>query len=103
MGAKILGRDAACFEFVSKHCGATAQELKLIGADGQGGLLGGPTPESEELVVRFSGSDKPGTYTAVVRLITQAGNIGTLSTGKSDEPPENLFYTDIPVTVTVKP
>ena len=103
VGAKILGRDAACFEFVSKHRGATAQELKLIGADEQGGLLGGPTPESEEVVVRFSGSGKPGTYVAFVRLITQAGNIGTLSAGKPDEPLENLFYTDIPVSVIVKP
>jgi hypothetical protein len=103
VGAKILGKDAARFEFVSKHLGASALELKLVGRDEQGGLAGGPDPESEELVVKFGGSDKPGLYWAFVRIITQAGNIGTLSAGKADEPLENLFYTDVPVKVEVAP
>lgn len=61
VGAKILGGDAAHFEFVSEHRGSSPQELKLVGADKQGGLLGGPNPESEELVVKFTGSNEPGT------------------------------------------
>ncbi|MCY3021232.1 MAG: hypothetical protein NTW87_19635 [Planctomycetota bacterium] len=103
VGAKILGKDATRFEFVSKHLGASARELKLVGGDEQGGLAGGPDPESEVLVVRFIGNDEPGTYSAFVRVVTQAGNIGTLSAGKADEPLENLFYTDIPVKVEVTP
>lgn len=102
VGAVLIGKDAGLFEFVSEHRGATPQELKLVGADGKGGLVGGPTPEAEKLVVRFVGSAKPGRYTATARVVTQAGNLGTLSDGAPGEPFAHLWYVDIPVSATVK-
>ncbi len=102
VGAEILGDSAALFEFVTEHKGDSARSLKLIGADGKAGLVGGETPESEPLVLRFLGADKPGKYSATLRLCTTAGNLGTVSQGRPGEPMANLFYLDIPVTVTVK-
>jgi hypothetical protein len=52
-------------------------------------------------VVRFRGSDEPGDYAATVRIVTQAGNMGRLSSGREGEPLPQLFYVDIPVSVTV--
>ncbi len=103
VGAILIGPDAERFAFVTEHAGETPRQLKLIGADGQGGLLGGASPESEPLVVRFLGSDKPGTYRATVRIVTQAMNLGTLSTLSEGEPPFNLHYVDIPVQAEVSP
>lgn len=101
VGALLIGADAARFEFVSDHRGRTQQQLKLIGADGQGGLLGGAAPEEETFAVRFTGADRPGAYRAVLRIVTQAGNVGVLSQGAAGEPPIHLYYLDQPVTVRV--
>ena len=101
VGAVILGKDAELFEFVSDHRGGSPRELRLVGADGEGGLLGGEDPEREPLVVRFRGNRQPGEYTASVRIITQAGNVGSLSVGGEGEPLPHLFSIDIPVSATV--
>ena len=101
VGAVILGKDAERFEFVSDHLGGSPRELRLVGPDGEGGLLGGETPERESLVVRFRGSPQPGDFAATVRIITQAGNLGRVSRGAEGEPLSQLFYVDIPVSVTV--
>jgi hypothetical protein len=102
VGALLLGKNANLFEFVSPHCGATPQQLKLIGVDEKSGLAGGPQPESEAVVVRFKGAPQPGEYSATLRIVTQAANTGTLSMAKPGEPPYNLFYVDIPVKVAVQ-
>jgi hypothetical protein len=102
VGAVLLGDRANLFEFVSDHLGATPQELKLIGADGQPGLVGGPTPESEDVLVRFKGAPQPGEYSCTLRIVTQAANTGTMSLIHPGEPPYNLFYVDIPISVTVQ-
>lgn len=103
VGAEIIGPEAPLFEFISPNKGAAAQQLKLIGPDGKGGLVGGNAPESETLVVHFLGTDKPGKHQAILRICTQAGNIGTLSTAGPGEPMANLFYVDIPISVSVRP
>jgi hypothetical protein len=102
VGAVLIGPSAERFEFVSRHQGATPRELKLIGLDGQPGLAGGQSPESEPLIVRFLGAEKPGQYAAIVRIVTQAGNVGTLSFARPGEPPFNLYYVDIPVRIKVE-
>lgn len=101
VGAILIGKDADNFEFVSDPCGASKRQLKLVGADGQGGLLGGPEPETETFSVRFLGTDKPGEYQAILRIVTQAGNTGVLSQGGIGEPPANLYYVDVPISVQV--
>ena len=97
VGAVIVGKDADKFEFVSDHCGVTRRQLKLVGADGQPGLLGGPAPETETFSVRFLGAEKVGDYQGILRVVTQAGNLGVLSQGGPGEPPTNLYYVDIPI------
>lgn len=101
VGAVILGEQAELFEFVSEHRGATLQTLRLLGADGTSGLRGGRTPESESVVVRFRGTDRPGEYRATLRIVTQAMNAGVLSAGQPGEPPVNLHYLDIPLSIRV--
>jgi hypothetical protein len=81
--------------------GAMAASKPRAISNGQPGLLGGQTPEAETFSVRFLGSDKPGDYQATIRIVTQAGNVGTLSLGGDGEPPVNLYYVDIPVRVRV--
>ncbi|MBM3884177.1 MAG: hypothetical protein FJ387_31475 [Verrucomicrobia bacterium] len=103
VGALILGEQAGLVEFISEHRGATAQTLRFLGADGQSGLRGGPTPESEPVVIRFRGADRPGEYRAKLRIVTQAMNTGVLSAGQPGEPPVNLHYIDIPISVRVNP
>lgn len=76
VNAVIHSKDAELFEFVSDRLGASPQELRLVGPDGEGGLLGGEDPEREPLVVRFRGSRRPGDFAATVRVVTQAGNVG---------------------------
>ncbi len=97
VGVVLIGDQAPRFEL-----GDGGQALKLLGADGQSGLAGGETPETEGLTVRFIGSDQPGDYTCTVRIVTQAGNLGTCSTGKPGEPLAGLYYVDVPVAVHVK-
>jgi sialate O-acetylesterase len=101
VGAVILGRDSDRFEFVSENPGKSPRELRLVGPDGEGGLLGGEKPEREPFSVRFRGSDRPGDFSATVRIVTQAGNVGRLSSGADGEPLPQLFYVDIPVSVAV--
>jgi len=101
IGAILIGKQAEFFEFVSEHRGATPQSLRFIGANESSGLRGGASPESAELVIRFKGSQRPGEYRATVRIVTQAMNAGTLSAGLRGEPPLNLYYIDLPVSVQV--
>jgi hypothetical protein len=54
-------------------------------------------------VVRFRGADRPGEYRATLRIVTQAMNAGVLSAGQRGEPPINLHYLDIPLSVRVSP
>jgi len=42
-------------------------------------------------------------HTATVRVCTQAGNVGIMSTGQPGEPLPYLFYVDIPVKIEVAP
>ncbi len=77
--------------------------IALLGGDGEPGLRGGAVPESETFTVRFNGAPEAGQYTAAVRIVTQAGNLGLLSTGGDGEPLPGLYYLDIPVTVQVVP
>lgn len=102
VGAILIGDHPEAFEFVSPHRGASPRELRLLGADGQSGLHGGPVPESEEVVVRFVGGTKPGDYAATLRIISQAANVGRRSSGKPNEPAENFYYLDIPVRARVR-
>jgi hypothetical protein len=101
-GLVLVGKDAGRFALVGDHLSETGG-LRLVGADGQPGLLGGAQPEQEAFAVKFLGAETPGAFTATVRLVTQAGNLGTLSTGKDGEPLAGLYYVDIPVTVQVGP
>jgi len=103
VGAVILGEQAELFEFVSEHQGTLPQTLRFLGADGTSGLRGGPTAESESVVIRFRGADRPGEYRATLRIVTQAMNAGLLSAGQPGEPPVNLHYLDIPLSVRVSP
>lgn len=103
VGAILIGKDAARFEFVTKHPGATPRELPLLGPDGRPGLSGGPSPEAEEWAVTFLGATQPGRYSAIVRIVTQAANANTRSTGQPGEPVEAMYYTDVPVSVRVGP
>lgn len=99
VGAILLGDG---FELVGEHVAADGQSLKFLGADGKPGLLGGPAAEQETFTVRFKGAQAPGKFSAVLRIVTQAANLGTLSQGQTQEPPANLHYLDIPIHVSVK-
>jgi hypothetical protein len=101
VGAVILGEQAELFEFTSEHRGTTPQTRRFLGADGTSGLRGGPTPESESVVIRFLGADRLGDYQATLRIVTQATNAGVLSAGQRGEPPIHLHYLDIPLSVRV--
>ena len=94
VGAELIGKQAAFFEFVGG-----GQALKLQNAVGISGLKSG---DSVSVAVRFLGAGIPGAYSATVRITTQAGNLGTCSTGKEGEPPAGLYYVDIPVKTVVK-
>ncbi len=100
--AKIIGNDAARFEIVAAHPGATAQEMKLLGGDGKEGLRGGPEPEFAEFQIKFLGGKDVRDYAATLRIVTQAGNSGVISQRADGEPLEGLFYVDIPLKATVK-
>lgn len=103
VGVVLAGEQAALFELLGKNAMPDGQGIKFVGEDDQPGLQGGEKPESEPFKVRFRGNDKPGKYAAKVRIVTQAGNAGALSSGKGGEPLANLYYTDIPVMAEVKP
>jgi len=97
VGAVIIGADKARFAFVSEHHGASERELKLIGTDGAPGLAGGAEPEAETFRIRYTGGDTAGPHRATLRIVTQAGNTGSLSRGGDGEPMARLFYVDIPL------
>jgi|GEM_PF-2152377 len=101
-GVLLVGSDAQHFELTGDHVAADGRSAKLVGADGEPGLVGGPSPESQRLTVTFKGAAKPGKYSVIVRIVTQAGNRGVLSKGEAGEPMAGLYYDDVPVTITVK-
>ena len=101
VGAIIIGPDAAQFELVTDDPEASPRGLRLIGQDGEPGLSGGPRPESETFRLRFLGGPEPATFSATLRIVTQAGNLGRLSQGETGEPPSHLYYRDIPLSATV--
>jgi len=101
-GAVLLGADAERFELVGDHATEDKHAVRFIGGDGEGGLVGGETPEAETFAVRFTGASEPGTYRATLRIVTQAANLGVRSTAQQGEPPVNLFYSDIPIEAAVE-
>ena len=101
IGAVILGPQADAFEFTGPAA-ESPHALRFVGGDGAGGLAGGPEPERQSIPLRFKGSDKPGSYSAALRIVTQAGNVGTLSQGGAGEPPVNFYYVDIPLHAEVR-
>jgi hypothetical protein len=101
-GVVLIGKDAKLFELVGTHVTKDSNSLKLIGQDGEPGLTGGAKPESEVVSVQFRGAPTPGRYSAVLRVVTQAGNLGRRSEGKKGEPLQGLYYVDIPVTSEVR-
>ncbi len=102
VGIELMGKEPANFELVGPHLTANKKGIVLTGQDKKVGLEGGKQPEYEPFQVRFLGGKKAGTYEAAVRVVTQAGRVGMLSQGKSDEPERGLYYIDIPVQVKVK-
>jgi sialate O-acetylesterase len=99
VGAILLGDG---FELIGANVSADGQSLKFLGADGKPGLLGGSNAEQETFTVRFKGAKALGKFSATLRIVTQATNLGTLSQGQKNEPPANLHYLDIPIHVSVK-
>jgi hypothetical protein len=100
-GIVLTGRDAKLYRLKGEHPGPDGG-LMLVGTDDQLGLLGGEQPETESFAVEFIGAAEPGEYTATVRIVTQAGNLGVCSTGQDGEPLAGIYYVDIPVSVTVE-
>jgi hypothetical protein len=103
VGCELVGPDAAAFELAGDHAGEDGRTLSLIGGDGEPGLAGGPDPERETFRVRFRGRPEPRRYTASVRVVTQAGNLGKPSPGGPGEPLPGLFFVEVPVEATVGP
>ncbi|MEI6339241.1 MAG: hypothetical protein WCQ57_11755, partial [Verrucomicrobiota bacterium] len=93
----LTGKDADKFELVGAN--ADGKSVKLIGNDKKPGLLGGESPESESFSVKLKEGVPPGSYQAAVRIVTQAVNTGVRSTGETNEPPVNLYYTDLLIQV----
>lgn len=96
VGALIFGPQADAFEFTGPQT-VGPHALKFVGSDGAGGLMGGPDPEKQAVPVRFKGSEVSGKFTATLRIVSQAGNVGTLSQGAPGEPPVSFYYVDIPI------
>jgi hypothetical protein len=105
VGCELVGTDAGLFALVGGQAAEDGRTLSLVGADGEPGLTGGPAgrAEAEPFRVRFRGAAEPGTYTAAVRIVTQAGNAGNISSGKPGEPLPGLFFLDIPIEAVVSP
>jgi sialate O-acetylesterase len=97
VGVVLTGKDADKFELVGAN--TDGKSVKLIGNDKKPGLMGGENPESESFSVRLKDGVPPGKYQAAVRIVTQAVNTGVRSSGKTNEPPLNLFYTDLLIQV----
>lgn len=103
VGCELVGNHAALFAFVGRHAAEDGRTLSLVGVDGVSGLAGGPDgrAETEPFRVRFLGAAEPGNYTAAVRIVTQAGNLGAPSAGTPGEPMKGLFFLDIPIEASV--
>ena len=103
VGCEIVGKDAAFFTLVGGHAAEDGRGLSFIGADGEPGLRGGAEgkAETEPFRVRFRGATEPGTYTAAVRIVTQAGNGRQVSAGREGEPLNGLSYDEIPIEAVV--
>jgi len=99
VGAVLLGDG---FALVGKQVSPDGKSLKFVGDDGKPGLEGGRSAEQETVSVKFLGAKTPGDYSATLRIVTQAANLGTLSQGQKHEPPANLHYIDIPIHASVK-
>lgn len=103
VGCELVGLDAAAFELVGEHASPDGRTVKLVGGDGVPGLVGGgdAMAEAEAFRVRFRGADEPRAYRCAVRIVTQAGNLGTRSEGRAGEPLQGLWYLDVPVEAIV--
>ena len=101
VGCELVGPDADAFELVGERAAADGRTLRLFGADGEPGLGGGPMPEEERFRVRLRAQTEPRRYTAAVRIVTQARNLGTVSAGGAGLPLKGLSFSDIPVEATV--
>jgi hypothetical protein len=103
VGCELVGTDAALFALLGGHAAEDGRTLSLIGNDGEPGLAGGAMgrAETEPFRVQFRGAAKPGTYTAAVRIVTQAGNAGQPSAGNPGEPLKGLFFLEIPIEAVV--
>ena len=102
IGAVLIGEGARHFRIRGERATGDGTGLSLSGADGKPGLAGGSAGEEERFTVTFEGSDKPETCRAVLRIVTQAANTGTMSRGLEGEPRANLFYLDIPISAEVR-
>lgn len=102
VGVEFIGEHAAHFTFVGKNATDTGNGLALIGEDGKPGLEGGSEPETEAFQVAFRGAATVGTYRAIVRVVTQAGNTGVASSGNRGEPQAGFYSVNIPVEAIVQ-
>jgi len=101
-GIVLVSGDAEKFSLEGGSPGAQGG-IKLVRENGEPGLRGGPDPDRLKFAVRFDGASESGTYQTTVRIVTQAANTGNLSTGAEGEPAKDLYYTDIPIKITVNP
>lgn len=101
VGCELVGPDAEAFEFMAEHAAEGGRGIVFTGADGEPGLAGGAEPESEPFRVRFRGAREPRAYRAAVRIVTQAGNLGTASPGGAGLPLKGLSFVDLPVEAVV--
>ncbi|MEX1042208.1 MAG: DUF1592 domain-containing protein [Pirellulaceae bacterium] len=101
VGLELIGPDAQRFELLGGHAIDDGQAMKLLGEDEEPGLKGGPQPEFETFQVRFRGAPQAGTFEAKLRVVTQAGNLGTPSSGEEGQPTKGLQYVEIPLEAIV--
>jgi mono/diheme cytochrome c family protein len=98
IGAILIGEHAAHFALAGPTLAGAG--IALLAPDGSPGLAGGPEPDSVTFTVRHTGANNtPARPDATLRIITQAGGTGALSSGEQGEPPANLYYTDVPITL----
>lgn len=101
VGVTLVGGQIGSFKLSGLNVTDDGMGLRIKGLDGKDGLAGGSDAEKEAFTVIFKGADKPGIYATTLRIVTQAANLGRMSQGAEGEPPVNLFYLDIPVTVQI--
>lgn len=102
VGIMLVGEHAGSFELVADHLADNGGVL-LQRDDGEFGLRGGPDPDVLTFKVRQPAGRAlpvdPADLDARVRVVTQAGGFGTLSTGADDEPPARMHYRDVPIRI----